>query len=424
MAKHSTIEVQQEQATRVLAQMNQQLVSINQVLKKANATLNGIDKKDKEYAKLNATLQSINTTTKRAIELFNADKKKIASKLADANKFYTQKYLPLAKKINDPANGFSAKLKETQKDYTTYKTVKATCEAKFTEITDIAKESANKSNGIAKIESAIVKFHKAAENNTTKIDNLLIKAGETNTKINQIHKDLIALKQTSQDLKNNIATLENDSKTLKANIVDYHKTSEERLTEIEKVYKIAHETGLSGEFDQRRNALSNAIKKWGRYVLWTSVVLLGGIIALFIWQYRANGCKFENLFNWSFYVRFLIFSPIVYYLYFVSTQYNKAEKLHDKYAFKTTLSMTIKYHIELLTQNGYFEQEGQCDKILDFILDGFRKIYSEPYGSDDYKMKIKLADFEIDLHKKIIDKLSKITGYDAANDTIKSVIEK
>ena len=423
MAKRSTLEAQQEKATQVLAKMNEQLASINIVLKDANAILDAIDKKDKDYKKLNTTLQSINTTTKSAIKVFNADKKKIASKLSEANRFYTQRYLPLATKINDPTTGLSAKLKETQKDYNAYKAVKADCEAKFKEIASIAKDSTNKSKELAKMELAIAKFHRNAEADTTKIGNLLVKAGETNTKISQIHKDLVELKKKSQELKDNIATLESNSSTLNTNIIDYHKTSKEKLEAIEKVYEIAHETGLSGEFEKRRNNLSKEIKKWEKYILITSSVLFAGVIGFFIFQLDLHDWEVDEAFDLNFYARFLIFSPLVYYIYFVSTQYNKAKKLHDKYAFKTTLSMTIKSHIELLTQNGYFEQEGQCDKILNFILDGFRKIYSEPYVSDNYKMKIKLANFEIDLQKKIIDKLSEITGYEATNSAVQTVIE-
>lgn len=399
--------------------MNEQLASINNVLKSANAILSNINKKDKEYNKLNATLQSINETTESVIKVFDADKKKIAFKLSEANKFYTQKYLPFATKINDSSNDLSAKLRETKKDYDAYKKAKADCESKFKEIADIAKNCKAKSMELAKIEATITKFLKRAETNITKIDRLLIKAKEADSEINLIHKNLIEIEKTSQKSKDNIVVLEDNSNSLNEKIIKYHETSGEKLKAIQKIYDIAHETGLSGEFEKRRNDLNKEIKRWEKYVLWTSVLLLAGVIILFVCQYIGNGCEFDEVFDLNFYVRFLIFSPVVYYLYFVSTEHNKAKKLHDKYAFKTTLSMTIKSHIELLTQNGYFEKSEDCDKILDFILDGFHKIYSEPYGTDNYKMKIKLANFEIDLQKKLIEKLSKITGFESSNNTFR-----
>ncbi|MDR0661569.1 MAG: hypothetical protein LBG19_12465 [Prevotellaceae bacterium] len=423
MEKHSTIEIQKEKAEEIVKKMNAQLASINAVLKNANTILGNIDKRDKDYKKLNDALLSINAKTKEAILLFEADKKSIEKKLSEANRFYTQKYLPLQNKINDPSEGLSAILKETQKDYKAYKIAKADCVAKFKEIVDITKNSGIKSKELAKIESAVLKFYKSAEANTAKINSLLVKADETCSKINQIYRDFLELKKTSKDLVDNISTLEKDSNTLKTDIEDHHKTSKEKLEDIQKIYEIAHETGLSGEFEKRRNSLNVETKKWEKYIIWTSIVLLIGVALLFVWQFKANNNRFDKVFDINFYVRFLIFSPIVYYLYFVSTQYNKAKKLHDKYAFKTTLSMTIKSHIELLTQNGYFDDAGQCDKILNFILDGFRKIYNEPYVSESYKMKIKLANFEIGLQKKLIEKLSEMTNCESGNNAIQAVIE-
>jgi len=49
------------------------------------------------------------------------------------------------------------------------------------------------------------------------------------------------------------------------------------------------------------------------------------------------------------------------------------------------------------------------NQILEFVLDGFRNIYCEPSSSsDDYKMRVKLANVEIELQKKIIDKLAEL----------------
>lgn len=423
MAKQTTLEARRAMAEQIVAKMNEQLMSINAVLKNANAILTKIDKKDKEYQKLNNTLLSINATTKVAIKSFDADQRKIKAKLSEANRFYDEKFVPVAKKVNDPQRGLPIILKTIQKDYEAYKIVKEKCVAKFDEIANAAKECRAKSKELAGIEKAIIKFHKNAEASTFQIGELLIAAGKTNTTINQIHKDLTILHETSKKSAKNIETLEGESKSLNADIAEYHRISDENKKAIEKIYGIAHETGLSGEFEKRRNTLGNEIRKWEKFVLWTSVALLAGVIMLFVGQLWANKWEFDDVFDLNFYVRFLVFSPVVYYLYFVSTQYNKAKKLHDKYAFKTTLAMVIKSHIELLTQHGYFDEDGQCNKILDFILKGFGKIYNEPYTDDNYKMKIKLANFEIDMQQKIIDKLGEITGYESGNNAIQTVIE-
>ena len=70
--------------------------------------------------------------------------------------------------------------------------------------------------------------------------------------------------------------------------------------------------------------------------------------------------------------------------------------------------MSIKSHIELLTQNEKFQEKESMDKLLDFIINAFNKIYQEPYDDDDYKMKIKLSNIELDLQKKFFEKIDDI----------------
>ncbi len=403
--------------------MKGQLVSISAMVKNAGSILGKIDKKDKEYQKLNDTLKSINASIRIAIGSFNADKRKLATKLAEANSFYETKYLPISKKISDPSSGLSARLRTTQKDYKEYQIVKGKCVAKFQEITEITKDCKIKSRELSNVEKTILKFLKSAEINVTKISYLLSVSEKTSTQINDIHTQVSDLCNLSKASAQNIDILEKDSRTLNDKVKSYHATADEKLKAIEKVYNIAHETGLSGEFETRRNNLDKEIKHWKWWIFGASLLLLIGVIIFYTMQLFLYNWNVEVAFDLNFYIRFLIFSPLVYYLYFVSSQYNQAKKLHDKYAFKTTLAMVIKSHIELLTQYGYFEEDGQREKILDFILKGFGKIYNEPYADDSYKMKVKIANFEIDLQKKLIEKLSEITGHDCTAGAVQTVIE-
>lgn len=183
------------------------------------------------------------------------------------------------------------------------------------------------------------------------------------------------------------------------------------LKDIQDIYEIAAETGLSGEFDKRRKHLKEALDKWEKRIVITTIVLLVVIVTMFIGQLWLYKWDIENhTFDINFYVRFLIASPIVYYLYFCSSQFSQTKKLHDRYSFKTTLAMSIKHHIELLTEQEKFNQEERINKILDFVLDGFTKIYSEPHNNEDYKLKLKLVNMEMKIEKRIIDSINKLTG--------------
>jgi hypothetical protein len=68
--------------------------------------------------------------------------------------------------------------------------------------------------------------------------------------------------------------------------------------------------------------------------------------------------------------------------------------------------MTIKSHIELLTHVENFQSPERLDKILDFIIEAFNKIYNEPYSNDDFKMKVELANIKLDLQKNLLDKIN------------------
>jgi len=74
--------------------------------------------------------------------------------------------------------------------------------------------------------------------------------------------------------------------------------------------------------------------------------------------------------------------------------------------------MSIKAHIELLTQHEKFNDSERINKILDFVLEGFQRIYSEPYSEDDYKLKLKLANIEVDIEKRILESITKTLNID------------
>lgn len=179
--------------------------------------------------------------------------------------------------------------------------------------------------------------------------------------------------------------------------------SEKFKKKIEAIYDIAAETGRSGEFENRRNKLKIEVGKWETRILIVSalLLLLLLVVGLFILQLGLQKWEIEEL-KANFYLRYLLLSPIVYYLVFISNQHSKHQKLYNKYSFKTTLAMSVQHHIELLTTKEVFATDLQINKVLDFVLDAFKKIYNEPYSDDDYKLKLKLASLELDIEKKMM----------------------
>lgn len=404
-----SLEKRREQATQIVREIAAQKASLDLVVRTANDLLTQVDKKDKAYNALNQKLQSIQQDTIIAVKNFNQDKAKIVKLLSEAEKFYNQKYLPLQAKITSKENGFASKIQSANKEYKEFIKIKENCKVTYNEIFELGKNYKSKTAELAKIEVAIKKLYNSAEQNKNRIDKLHEITDKAYREINVWNKNIANLNQESKVLTQKILEYEREAQTNNENITQLYAESQRKLSDIQNIYEIAHETGLSGEFEKRRNQLNRELIKWEILIACTSIVLFLGIVILFYCQLKMNNWVLNETFDLNFYIRFLIFSPIVYYLYFVSTQYNKAKSLHDKYAFKTTLSMTIKSHIELLTKQGYFVEPEHLNNILDFVLDGFRNIYNEPHDSDNYKMKIKLANIEIDMQKKIIDKLSSVS---------------
>ncbi len=405
-----SLEERRQKAVELVAEITILKSSLDTIVKDANSLLGDIKSNDKIYKSLVEKLDAISKETSTAITGFKGDKNKITKLLNEAERFYKDKYVPLAAKYATKRKEFTSDTIGADKERKKFEKLKAACASQYNEIIILGKNYKARIVELKKIESAIQNLHRTAEQNKGKINKLY-------ESVVAIHKEITTRNTNIKYLENECATLtksiqkytrESDSNAKK--IEKLYQDSETKLAKIQGIYEIASETGLSGEFEKRRNTLNKEIKKWEIYILVTSSLLFIGIIGLFIFQLGMNNWMLNATFDLNFYIRFLIFSPVVYYLYFISVQYSKVKQLHDKYAFKVTLSMTIQSHIELLTQRGYFNDEKHLDQIIEFVLDGFRNIYREPNNSsDDYKMKIKLADFEIEMQKKFIDQLAKLT---------------
>lgn len=405
-----SLEERRRKAAGLVAEITTLKNSLDTIFEDANSLLDGIKSNDKAYKSLVEKLNTINKETATAIAGFKGDKNKIIRLLNEAERFYKDKYAPLAAKYAAKKREFAADAIGADREWKKFEKLKTDCSSQYNEIVMLGKNYKARIVELKRIENAIQNLHRVAEQNKGKIDKLQDAVTVTHKEVAASNANIKHLERECAFLAKNIRRYAYESDTNNQKIIKLYHNSEAKLAEIQRIYEIASETGLGGEFEKRRNSLNGEIKKWEKYILITSIVLFVGIIGLFIFQLGINGWMLNATFDLNFYVRFLIFSPVVYYLYFISVQYNKAKQLHDKYAFKVTLSMTIKSHIELLTQQGYFKDEKHLDQILEFVLDGFRNIYCEPNNSsDDYKMRIKLADVEIEMQKKIIDKLAALT---------------
>jgi len=402
MAINDTLASRKKQAEALVREIEVELNTISSFKESAKDLVSGISTDSESYNKTINSLNRISSNIQNSINKFNSEKTKISRLLTQADRFYEKQYLPLKQKIENPDTGFNAKIKNHDFLSRKLKTVELDCEKKYSEVKIIITEFKRHTRELRTLDTSIRKLHDSSSKNKLASQNSLTEIIKLEQQSKTLNSCIQKLDAKSSTLFESIKTSEKDSKIKLTKIESNLTTAEETLKEIQGVYDIAFETGRSGEFENRRNKLKKEVVKWERAVLIASSALLASVVGLFVFQLYLLDWKITNL-KLNFYLRFVLLSPVVYYLFFCASQHNKVQKLYDKYSFKTTLAMSIKHHIELLVKQDLFVQKGQVEKVLDFVLDAFAKIYVEPYSDDDYKMKVKLANIELELENKMIE---------------------
>lgn len=403
---NETLQKKRDEANRIVEEMLQQAKIIEAKVEESAKLINEIVVDSNEADKLKARLNTIINTTNATITKFRSERDSISKLLNQVNTFYSKKFQPLSEKIEDKQLGLKAILLSSESISTEIVKLKNLSTIQFNEVKSYANDLKKKNKELLNIDNSIRKILASATVHGQSIDafHKLVKRQEL--EINKASETINLLLVASQKSNKIISELLDQSNNDYKEIKDIKFESSELLKEIQSIYDIAAETGLSGEFDKRRSHLQESLNKWEKRIFYMSLLSLALISALFFWQLWLCHWDIKSQASTvNFYLRFLMLSPVIYYLYFCSSQYSETKKLHDKYSFKTTLAMSIKNHISLLINEERFSDKERMDKILEFILEGFQKIYSEPYSDEEYKLKLKLANMKLDIQKKLLKKV-------------------
>lgn len=402
MAINDTLASRKKQAEKLVNEIENELKTIETYKSSAKDLISQISTDNKNYKKIISSLNRISGNIQNSVDRFNVKKAKVTQLLNQVERYYNKQYIPLKQKIENSETGFKAKLNEHNALSKKLKFIENECDKKYKEVKTIITEFKKTVRELRTLDTSIRNLHASTSKNKLESKTKLTEIIKLEKESNLLNSKIIQLEEKSTTLFESIKTSEKESleklDVIKINL----STSDDTLKRIQEIYDIAAETGRSGEFENRRNKLKNEVKKWETRVLISSIVLLVSVVGLFILQLWLLDWKIIDL-KLNFYLRFILLSPVIYYLVFSVNQHNKIQKLYDKYSFKTTLAMSIKHHIELLIKQDLFIKEGQIKKVLDFVLEAFNKIYNEPYSDDDYKMKVKLANIELELEKKMIE---------------------
>lgn len=255
----TSLEERRQQATELVAEISALKNSLESILKDANLMLGGIKTNDKVYKSLIEKLDAINAETKTAITGFKGDRSKIIRLLNEAEKFYKEKYAPLALKYATKKKEFAADASNADKEFKKFEKLKSDCASQYGGIVTLGKNFKARTNELKKIDDTIRSLHRAAEQNKGKIDNLYEIISAAHKEVLTRNANIKQLEAECSSLTKNIQKYAHESNANNQKITELHHVSQTTLSEIQKIYEIASETGLSGEFEKRRNTLNQEV---------------------------------------------------------------------------------------------------------------------------------------------------------------------
>lgn len=411
MASLDTLKAKKAQANKYLEEIEEILTETSQVKTSIQSLTEKVNSADKELRTKTTSLRRLERTSTEAIESFQKKRDELTLIFKTTNDFYNKKYLPLQKRIIDPTRGLNNSLANAQKNKTELRRISTYCDARYEEIKKSTVELKKQITQLRNIGRQIDSILRSSQKSKAGVDNILERVKQVENDAKTILKGVRSEHEKARAHNKDIENFKNESKKNQDAINKVKTDSIEKLKSIQDIYELANATGLSGEFEKRRNQHKTEKDNWRKWVFGMSISLLISLLGLYVCQLALNDWDLDSTLDASFYIRFVILSPIVYYLYFSSAQYNKERRFFDKYSFKATLALQLKQHIELLTNMEKLDRERDLDKVLDFIVIAFQKIYNEPFD-DEYKMNLKLADIELNLEKKLLKKIGLQTKID------------
>ena len=412
MKENDTLKAKREEAEKILLEINEISLkaekthkSIQKILIEASIEKGKIDGSNK-------VLIDIIKKSDSLIESYRRERDRIKTVTRQIDQFYLKSFTPLMSAISDPKTGFKNRIKENDILFKEVVKIKTNADDQLTRLKKLVDEYKVKIDNLRTLEKAIIKIDKEVRlqgENIAKVNGIADKIQSQiilkQESINQSEKQITLLeKQVTQD---SSVVL-----TLLSNVVEYEKEANQTLEKIRKIYQIASNTGLGGAFDARKKEYEIEMKKWQNWVGYTTIALAVFVILIYIvhlCQYWGEVVEY----NADFYIRFLLTSPLVFYLTFSANQYNKAKRNHEKYSLRTTVALSIESHLELLANNPQYSQKENVDKILDFILNTFNNLYKESFTND--KKKSREKDYLDNKFETILDLLKETTKIRTSN---------
>lgn len=400
MDSEFSIDKIKEQAEALFSDLSLKATEFEKKIGAINEHFKNTKAENREELKSWNALKQIFSDANESVEIFKNDKQVLSRLLFEAQTFYEKKYLPLKEKIVDPEIGLLNTLNTSKQQKREIDKIGGHCKDQFIKITESVKVHSNTLKSLIDLEQKTKKIFSEITIRGDKTKEFYTEIANANRIVIKLKSEVDSNSKKSHELVKTIEKLLVVSNTQFDQITEIKSKSENTYRDILTLYEIAADTGRSGEFDRRRKSLTLELKKWEIHLFYTTILLFVFVVTLFWLQmhlYKYDMDKASSDVN--FYIRFILASPLVFYITFCSIQYKQIRNLINKYSFKTTLAASIKSHLELLTTNEKFVDATHVKDILKFTLDAFGQIYREPDNNEELKLKLKIQTAELNFEK-------------------------
>ena len=176
----------------------------------------------------------------------------------------------------------------------------------------------------------------------------------------------------------------------------------QQTIEVSRQLELATGAGLFTSFNKRKNDLDKS--QW----IWLIILLLS--ISAFIWYafWLTNQLKeinWEN-FNWfiDIFLKVSASTPFLYLVAFVTDRYTKERRLLEEYAFKSTISLSLKPYFDMVSNNNIKNEDRE------FLIESIKNIFTTPtdkvYRTKECQNKVDVNHFSEQIGELIKSKIN------------------
>lgn len=239
---------------------------------------------------------------------------------------------------------------------------------------------------------------------TQQASELLAKTQATKTEIDNWSEKV---KKGSEDADNYGKSIQQQNEEyagLKTNLEELKKSYAELEQSAKDQLGLVSMESLANAFASEAGKLEKSSGKWFNRIFWTSIALMAAVLGVAIWQVVHE----QTLLKLSFAIRIPIISPIIYYLYFVVSQYKRERRLLEEYSFKASIARSFEAYRKVLKEESANEQD--LLKKNELIIETIKDVYSSPMKNiaDSKTEIVESKDHNFDLLNKIIEYGDKI----------------